>query len=361
METMYLASPLDSVAADPVPAAVPEPQPVRRRKPRVWTPFVALLLSLVVGNLIGAAIMIALVIASLASSGVPLEQGFTPEQYQTAFEDLFAGSLLGAVIAILAFQLTMAAVTLAAAKLSRVPLKLRLGLRKPRMSGRGWIALALSSLATISIALFITVGIHLLLPLDESASPLVLDDPSFVATLVLSLLVSLVPAFVEEFFFRGYMQRRLLQRWSPSVAIGVTTMLFALIHMDSVHHIISVIPIGLLLGIVAYRTRSVWPGVVLHMLHNALACILGAVFASALTTMTEEAAGMVVLSVLGSMLLIGAVAVFHLVFRPIRLPAAGLLETEPADLATADELSVQRINRMPEGAVVDDPLKVLSA
>ena len=360
MDTMYLAATLDPVSIDPVPAAAPEPQPVRRRKPRVWTPFAALLFTLIFGNVIGAAIMIALVLASLAGSGVPLDQGFTPEQFQSAFQDLFAGSLLGAVIVILAFQLTMAAVTFAAAGLSPVPMKLRLGLRKPRMSGRGWIALALSSCFTISVALFITIGIHLFYPLNENASPLVLDDPSFAATLALSLLVSLVPAFVEEFFFRGYMQRRLLQRWSPSVAIGVTTTLFALIHMDSLHHIIAVIPIGLLLGIVAYRTRSVWPGVVLHMLHNALACFLGAVFTTALATMLEETAGLVVLSVLGGMTLIaprGAVSAVP-PDPPAGRPPAG---DRPGRLRDGRRRARAADQPHAEGAIVNDPLKVLSA
>ena len=62
--------------------------------------------------------------------------------------------------------------------------------------------------------------------------------------------------------------------WSPAVAIGVSTLLFAVLHFDSLQHIIDVVPLGIVTGLLAYRTNSVRPGMLVHGLHNAGAVAL---------------------------------------------------------------------------------------
>jgi len=81
------------------------------------------------------------------------------------------------------------------------------------------------------------------------------------------LFIALVPGFVEETLFRGYIQRRLLKRWSPAVAILVTTVLFAIMHIMP-HAVVNAFVIGLWLGVLAWRTGSVWPGIVSHAFIN---------------------------------------------------------------------------------------------
>ncbi len=85
--------------------------------------------------------------------------------------------------------------------------------------------------------------------------------------IVFVLFIALVPAFVEELFFRGYMQRRLLARWSPKVAIPVVALVFAAFHGTPIWAI-SVLPLGLWLGILAWQTGSLWPGIVCHAFVN---------------------------------------------------------------------------------------------
>ena len=81
--------------------------------------------------------------------------------------------------------------------------------------------------------------------------------------IVLVLFIALAPGFTEEFFFRGYMQRRLLARWSPAVAIPVVAILFAAFHGTPVWAI-TVLPLGFWFGILAWRTGSLWPGILCH-------------------------------------------------------------------------------------------------
>jgi CAAX protease family protein len=79
---------------------------------------------------------------------------------------------------------------------------------------------------------------------------------------------------VEELFFRGYIQRRLLQRWSPAVAILTTATLFALIH-GNLPQMAVTFPMGIWLGVLAWRTGSVWPSMLCHAFWNAMVHLAG--------------------------------------------------------------------------------------
>lgn len=87
------------------------------------------------------------------------------------------------------------------------------------------------------------------------------------------ILFAMVAApLVEEFVFRGLVQRPLERRWGPAPAIAFTALLFALVHA-----LPWVLPMHLLLGVafgfVVYATRSVWAGVLLHAANNSFAAL----------------------------------------------------------------------------------------
>ena len=90
--------------------------------------------------------------------------------------------------------------------------------------------------------------------------------------LTVVLFAMVAAPLVEEFVFRGLVQRPLEQRWGPAPAIGFTALLFALVHA-----LPWVLPIHLLLGLafgfVVYATRSIWAGVLLHAANNSLAAL----------------------------------------------------------------------------------------
>jgi phosphoserine phosphatase/membrane protease YdiL (CAAX protease family) len=82
--------------------------------------------------------------------------------------------------------------------------------------------------------------------------------------------VVILAPVVEEWVFRGWLfsgfQRSLGSTW----AIGVSTALFCLVHVDPLH-ILATVPLGLALGWVRGATGSVWPCVAGHMANNLLA------------------------------------------------------------------------------------------
>jgi membrane protease YdiL (CAAX protease family) len=91
--------------------------------------------------------------------------------------------------------------------------------------------------------------------------------------------LAIVPALCEELFFRGFLLRAFRSAMSPTVAIIFTAALFGLFHVlvrDAL--MLERFPptalLGLVLGWLAVRTGSLWPGVVLHVVHNTTVLLL---------------------------------------------------------------------------------------
>lgn len=86
--------------------------------------------------------------------------------------------------------------------------------------------------------------------------------------ILVSLLALVVLApLCEELFFRGWMLRGLLKRYSPAQSIGFTAILFALFHLNPWQAIVA-LPLGLLFGWLSWRTGSILPGIVGHFIVN---------------------------------------------------------------------------------------------
>lgn len=85
------------------------------------------------------------------------------------------------------------------------------------------------------------------------------------------VMVSAISAGVcEEVGFRGYMQRPLEARYGPTLAIGVSAVLFTLVHMNKDWLVVGLMPIvlmaGLLLGLMAWAARSLAFAIFGHVL-----------------------------------------------------------------------------------------------
>lgn len=109
-------------------------------------------------------------------------------------------------------------------------------------------------------------------------------------------LFGLIPGLCEELFFRGALQTALLRRRSPAVAITLTAVIFAALHLDlagAPGRLVAALAFGWL----AWRTGTVWPGVVAHALYNGTARpILFALFGepARMQTVPSSAAGLAV-------------------------------------------------------------------
>ena len=82
------------------------------------------------------------------------------------------------------------------------------------------------------------------------------------------LLISLLPAFVEELAFRGVIQARLRLLLRGRDAVVVQAAMFAVLHPSSLVFV-SHFVLGIVLGLLRERTRALWSGFVVHAAWNA--------------------------------------------------------------------------------------------
>jgi sodium transport system permease protein len=86
---------------------------------------------------------------------------------------------------------------------------------------------------------------------------------------LLPLVLVLLAPVCEELAFRGFILTGLRQRFHPWTAILLSSLLFAVSHLN-VFQFLPTLILGVVLGLVATRSRSVLPGILLHLLYNGL-------------------------------------------------------------------------------------------
>lgn len=85
------------------------------------------------------------------------------------------------------------------------------------------------------------------------------------------LLMAILPAVVEEMFFRGTIQRVMtITTRNPWMAIFTTSVVFSLLHGDMVAFFPRLI-LGFLLGVIYYFGHNIWVNITAHAFNNLLA------------------------------------------------------------------------------------------
>ncbi len=80
--------------------------------------------------------------------------------------------------------------------------------------------------------------------------------------------VAILPGLLEEFLFRGILFNHLLKLTTPRITILITGILFAFVHF-SVFSLLWLLPIGLFLGYLRLRYRSIFYSIFFHIFYNA--------------------------------------------------------------------------------------------
>ncbi len=100
---------------------------------------------------------------------------------------------------------------------------------------------------------------------------------------------AIAPGLAEEFFFRGFVLSAFQTKLSGRRSVIASAILFGVFHIvsGSVLSLERFLPstiLGLAIGTVAWRTGSLWPGMILHAVHNALVFSAGRFTEEQLTT-----------------------------------------------------------------------------
>jgi sodium transport system permease protein len=103
-------------------------------------------------------------------------------------------------------------------------------------------------------------------------------------TLPVALAVfALMPAITEEIAFRGFILSGLRKGHSARSAVIISAVLFGLMHvvLSLVQQFFNATLLGIVLGWLALKSRSLFPGIVFHATNNGLAVLAGFLLADA--------------------------------------------------------------------------------
>jgi membrane protease YdiL (CAAX protease family) len=107
-------------------------------------------------------------------------------------------------------------------------------------------------------------------PLVQSLRKLIDGEELYGREVVPFLLAfALLPAVCEELAFRGFLLNGLLKRFRQRTAILLCSFLFALFHMN-VFQFLPTFFLGVVLGLLTVRSKSVLPAMFFHLLYNAV-------------------------------------------------------------------------------------------
>ena len=240
------------------------------RRPRIWPSLVMPLLSL-----------LTFFTASIVMVGVAfyVVHGELDRQILTSSDAMktVSASRVGFILLIVMPQLALVLPCVVAAFLSPVPTAKRLSLVRGHWPLWAWAAAAMATpligwISSIVVGSFMVESENLKLMSDIFRGH---GESGFL--IPLALMIGATPAVCEELLFRGFIQTRLNRSIGPTVGIILSSLLFALFHMDWVH-IIAVLPLGLYLGCVAWRSGSLFPAMLGHFVNNTIsvfAVVLG--------------------------------------------------------------------------------------
>lgn len=233
--------------------------PIAPELPRVWPVFVvsAIAMVVIIGTQI-AAVLVLVVWYVAHGADVKTVLAELPEKVATPIGVLTLGLLS---------QLIIALAALIPARLSPQSTLVRVGLVRPTVPLWSLPIIMIGALFTLAVGVTFAHLLTFVIEPDKSAE-MIYRQMTLPWALPFLAFISLAPGFAEELLFRGYIQGRLLQRWPAWLAILTATTLFALFHITP-HSVVNAFVIGLWLGVLAWRTGSVWSGILCHAFINA--------------------------------------------------------------------------------------------
>lgn len=135
-----------------------------------------------------------------------------------------------------------------------------------------WVVLLFAAVVVINV-LYQDLIVNFHLPIQTNDQLILEQAKNEPLTVYATLLASvLVAPFCEEIFFRGFVFMGLLRGMSLVWAVIFSALIFAVAHADPGSFLV-LFCIGLVLAFLRWRTRSLWPGIMLHLLNNGIGAL----------------------------------------------------------------------------------------
>ncbi len=148
------------------------------------------------------------------------------------------------------------------------------------------------------------------------------DRPSLALVIVTMVIV---PSVSEELTHRGLLAGGLAPAIGRPLAIALSTLAFAVLHLEPARMVATAI-LGGAAGVLAMRGGSIWPAVALHATNNLIVALIGAGALPAIAAAIDHHAGLAVAAAAALTLAGGALAWTGTIAQP--------LATDPSDSGT---------------------------
>lgn len=191
---------------------------------------------------------------------------------------LYVGSSLQlkfGILGLVASQLLFVVVPLLIAIYSRKSIRdtFKLRLCKPSKLLAG-VVVGIGAICCSLVISFISVNIFKESAADNMEGLEAMLPESFLIGL---LVLAVTPAICEELFFRGYVfsaleDATLKNKIKLVTAIILNAALFGVFHMSLVKFLTTAF-LGGMIAYIGYKTKSIFPGMIVHFLNNALSCV----------------------------------------------------------------------------------------
>jgi len=100
---------------------------------------------------------------------------------------------------------------------------------------------------------------------------------------IMILTIGIVAPFAEEFLFRGVIYRTLSKNISIPATIIIQGVLFGIYHANLIQGVYASL-LGIIFGFITYKTQSLWPAIIAHMINNTIAVIIPTVMGDIFNT-----------------------------------------------------------------------------
>ena len=133
-----------------------------------------------------------------------------------------------------------------------------------------WLSVIIFMFGYVVISSGIDNLLNYFLPMPvflQNTFQLMLSNDYFIISV---LLVGILPAFLEEMFFRGVVLTGFIENYSQTKAILFSALFFGLIHLNP-YQFVTAFLMGLVMAYVLIKTNSILPAIYMHLFNNMLA------------------------------------------------------------------------------------------
>ena len=138
---------------------------------------------------------------------------------------------------------------------------------------------------------------------------------SAIGYILVLITFAIIPGITEEFIYRGVVFNGLKKSSKPHIAIILSALIFALMHL-SIYQFLYQFIMGLILATICYYTGSIFYAMIFHVLNNAIVLTFS-YFAPNIFVVSNVSALNVVLIILGAMLASAAIVALFIVLKKV--------------------------------------------